>query len=47
MTGNVAQAIVDRSDWEGTLRGVYDALCPNGYLVFETGDPASKAWREW
>ncbi len=47
MTGNVAQAIVDDPFWEGTLRGVYDALRPGGYLVFETRDPTFEAWREW
>jgi SAM-dependent methyltransferase len=47
MTGNVAQAIVDEPDWDGTLRGVYNALRPGGYLVFETRDPAYEAWREW
>ncbi|HEX3732404.1 MAG TPA: class I SAM-dependent methyltransferase, partial [Mycobacteriales bacterium] len=47
MTGNVAQAIVDSPDWEGALRGVYAALRPGGYLVFETRDPARRAWREW
>lgn len=47
MTGNVAQAIVDQRDWAGTLRGVYDALRPGGQLVFETRDPAKRAWREW
>jgi SAM-dependent methyltransferase len=47
MTGNVAQAIVDPSDWDGTLRGVYDALRPGGHLVFETRDPARRAWQEW
>jgi SAM-dependent methyltransferase len=47
MTGNVAQAIVERADWEATLRGIYDALCPGGYIVFETRDPAYQAWRGW
>jgi SAM-dependent methyltransferase len=47
MTGNVAQAIVDHSDFEGTLRGVYNALRPSGHLVFETRDPARLAWQEW
>lgn len=47
MTGNVAQAIVDQSDWDETLRGVHDALRPGGYLVLETRDPASRAWQEW
>lgn len=47
MTGNVAQAIVDPSDWDGTLRGVHDALRPGGLLVFETRVPAKRAWHEW
>jgi SAM-dependent methyltransferase len=47
MTGNVAQAIVERADWEATLRGVYAALRPGGCLVFETRDPAYRAWQEW
>jgi len=47
MTGNVAQAISDESDWQATLRGVRDALCPGGHFVFETRDPAREAWREW
>ena len=47
MTANVAQAIVDPHDWEGTLSGVYEALRPGGHLVFETRDPAYRAWLGW
>lgn len=47
MTGNAAQAIVDPSEWEATLRGVYEALRPGGHFVFETRDPARRAWEEW
>jgi hypothetical protein len=47
MTANVAQSIVEPSEWEGTLRGVFDALRPGGYLVFETRDPACEAWQAW
>jgi SAM-dependent methyltransferase len=47
MTGNVAQAIVDPPDWEGTLRGVYECLRPGGHFVFETRDPECRAWQEW
>ena len=47
MTGNVAQAIVAPADWEATLRAIHDALCPGGHLVFETRDPAFRAWEEW
>ncbi|MFK0112693.1 class I SAM-dependent methyltransferase [Streptomyces sp. NPDC091217] len=47
MTGNVAQGIVDRGDWRQTLRGAHAALRPGGRLVFETRDPARRAWEEW
>ncbi|MET7572959.1 class I SAM-dependent methyltransferase [Streptomyces sp. NPDC005492] len=47
MTANVAQAIVDQDTWQKTLRGAYEALRPGGLLVFETRDPASRAWEEW
>jgi SAM-dependent methyltransferase len=47
MTGNAAQAIVDQQDWDGALRGAHAALRPGGYLVFETRDPAYRAWTEW
>ena len=47
MTGNVAQAIVEPADWEATLRGTRDALRPGGHLVFETRDPARRAWTTW
>jgi SAM-dependent methyltransferase len=47
MTGNVAQAIVDPGDWHATLRGIHRAFRPGGTLVFETRDPARRAWEEW
>jgi SAM-dependent methyltransferase len=47
MTANVAQAIVDPSDWAATLRGAHDALRPSGLLVFETRDPAFRGWEAW
>jgi len=48
MTGNAAQAIVDPAAWTATLRGVHDSLRPGGHFVFETRDPANRAWqREW
>jgi SAM-dependent methyltransferase len=47
MTGNVAQAITDEADWDATLRGIYDALQPAGHLVFESRDPAYRAWQQW
>ncbi|WP_329139828.1 methyltransferase domain-containing protein [Streptomyces sp. NBC_01476] len=47
MTANVAQAIVDPRTWQRTLRKSHDALRPGGHLVFETRDPARRAWEEW
>ncbi|AWL38520.1 MULTISPECIES: class I SAM-dependent methyltransferase [Streptomyces] len=47
MTANVAQAIADPQDWSATLRVAYDSLRPGGRLVFETRDPAARAWEQW
>ncbi|WP_328495476.1 class I SAM-dependent methyltransferase [Streptomyces sp. NBC_00414] len=47
MTANAAQQIVDDRAWRDTLRGAYEALRPGGHLVFETRDPARRAWEEW
>ena len=47
MTGNVAQVFLTDEDWSVTLRGTRDALRPGGHLVFETRDPARRAWERW
>ena len=47
MTANVAQAIVEPRDWDEALRCVFELLRPGGLLVFETRDPAYRAWEEW
>lgn len=47
MTANVAQAVVEEPDWQGTLKGAYEALRPGGHLVFESRIPARRAWEEW
>jgi len=47
MTANVAQAIVDPDAWRQTLRHAHEALRPEGFLVFETRDPAARAWETW
>ncbi|KAA0929729.1 class I SAM-dependent methyltransferase [Streptomyces apricus] len=47
MTANAAQQIVDDRDWKLTLRGAHATLRPGGHLVFETRDPARRAWEEW
>jgi SAM-dependent methyltransferase len=47
MTGNVAQVFVTDRDWGAALRSAYASLRPGGRLVFETREPAAKAWLEW
>jgi SAM-dependent methyltransferase len=47
MTANVAQAICSPDDWAATLAGIWRALRPGGWLVFETRIPARRAWEEW
>ncbi|EDY42218.2 class I SAM-dependent methyltransferase, partial [Streptomyces sp. SPB074] len=47
MTANVAQALTGADAWHETLRGAYEALRPGGHLVFETRDPAARAWEGW
>jgi SAM-dependent methyltransferase len=47
MTANVAQVFLTDQDWSATLAGIRAALRPGGHLVFETRDPARKAWLEW
>ena len=47
MTANVAQVFLTDDDWAATLQGIRAALHPGGMLVFETRDPARRAWEEW
>jgi SAM-dependent methyltransferase len=47
MTGNVAQVFLTEEDWSATLDGICAALLPGGHLIFETRDPARKAWLDW
>jgi SAM-dependent methyltransferase len=47
MTANVAQVFLTDEEWAATLRAAHAALRPGGRLVFETRDPAAKAWLEW
>jgi SAM-dependent methyltransferase len=47
MTGNVAQVFVTDREWATVLRAVREALRPGGRLVFESRDPAKKAWLAW
>ncbi|MFB7552630.1 class I SAM-dependent methyltransferase [Streptomyces sp. NPDC056154] len=47
MTANVAQEVVGPRAWKEMLRTAHDALRPGGHLVFETRNPARRAWEEW
>lgn len=47
MTGNVAQVFLSDAEWRSVLAAAYAALQPGGRLVFETRDPARKAWLSW
>ena len=47
MTANVAQVFLTDVEWAATLLAAHAALRPGGRLVFETRDPAAKAWLEW
>ena len=47
MTANVAQVFVTGQEWAETLAAVRGALRPGGRLVFESRDPARKAWLDW
>ena len=47
MTANVAQVFLSDADWLSTLTVVRAALRPGGRLIFESRDPARRAWEEW
>ncbi len=47
MTGNVAQVFTTDESWHDTLAFVGQMLRPGGHLVFETRDPAKRAWEAW
>ncbi len=47
MTANVAQVFVTDDGWTATLHGIRRAVRPGGWLVFETHDPARRAWEQW
>ncbi|MCB2010824.1 MAG: methyltransferase domain-containing protein [Geminicoccaceae bacterium] len=47
MTGNVAQVFLSDGEFEAVLRAIRSALKPGGFLVFETRDPARRAWLDW
>jgi SAM-dependent methyltransferase len=47
MTGNVAQVFLTEEEWSATVAGIRAALKPGGRFVFETRDPANRAWEQW
>lgn len=47
MTGNVAQVFLTDQDWAGVLAGAQRHVVAGGHLVFETRDPAQRAWEGW
>lgn len=47
LTGNAAQVFLTDDSWLATLRGIRRSLRPSGRLVFETRDPADRAWERW
>lgn len=47
MTANVAQVFVSDAEWAQVLAAAHAALKPGGHLVFETRDPARRAWQHW
>ena len=47
MTANVAQVFVTDAEWSSMLAAVHAALRPGGRLIFETRDPACRAWEGW
>jgi SAM-dependent methyltransferase len=47
MTANVAQVFLTDGEWLTTLRAARVALRPGGWLIFESRDPARRAWEEW
>jgi ubiquinone/menaquinone biosynthesis C-methylase UbiE len=47
MTGNVAQVFLADAEWTSLLAAARAVMRPRGRLVFETRDPAQRAWERW
>lgn len=47
MTGHVAQFFVDDEPWLRALRDLRRSLVPGGWVVFDSRDPAGRAWERW
>ncbi|MEK7571251.1 MAG: class I SAM-dependent methyltransferase [Patescibacteria group bacterium] len=44
MTAHVAQFLIKEDYWRQSLRAIYKALRPGGYLAFESRNPAVQPW---
>lgn len=47
MTGHVAQVFVNGASWRATLIAIRRALCPGGWLAFESRNPQARPWEQW
>jgi ubiquinone/menaquinone biosynthesis C-methylase UbiE len=47
MTANVAQVFLSDDDWDTVLNAAHQSLRPGGHLVFESRNPAVRAWEQW
>jgi SAM-dependent methyltransferase len=47
MTSHVAQFFITDEEWERVLADLHRALVPGGRLVFDSRDPAARAWESW
>ncbi len=47
MTGNVAQVFLDDDAWQTTLRHIFAAVRPGGWLAFESRNPEAREWEIW
>ncbi|HWZ65384.1 MAG TPA: methyltransferase domain-containing protein [Patescibacteria group bacterium] len=47
MAGHVAQVFLDANRWSKNLTFIHDALTPNGYVAFESRNPAARPWDTW
>jgi len=47
MTANVAQVFLTDSEWMQVLAAAAAAVRERGWVVFETRDPARRAWEHW
>lgn len=47
MTSHVAQFFVTDDEWRDVLTDVRRSLVPGGRLVFDSRDPAARAWERW